>query len=121
MLAVAVTTLAACGVSDSADIGSAATEGLAEYGNTAAFVVPVDQLPASPRDDTEPSGLDSYSNPDPTLPAPRIDLSVLRSGGPPADGIPSIDTPEFHDASSVDYLDDEDIERIDRAAERLAF
>ena len=52
LLAVAVTTLAACGVSDSADIGSTATAGLAEYGNTAAVVVPVDQLPASVNEDT---------------------------------------------------------------------
>jgi len=108
LLAVAVTTLAACGLSDSSDTGSAATAGLVEYGNTAAVVVPVDQFPASPRDDSEPSGLDTYSDPDPALPAPRIDLSVLRSGGPPPDGIPSIDTPEFHTAASVDYLGDED-------------
>ena len=60
-----------------------------------------------PRDDSEPSGLATYSDPDPGLPPPSIDLSILRSGGPPPDGIPSIDTPEFHDASSVDYLDDE--------------
>ena len=57
LLAVAVTTLAACGVSDAAD--PAATAGLVEYGNTAAVVVPVDQLPASPLDDVEPSGLDT--------------------------------------------------------------
>ena len=28
---------------------------------------------------------------------------MLRSGGPPPDGIPSIDAPEFHTASTVDY------------------
>ena len=42
------------------------------------------------------------------MPPPTIDLSVLRSGGPPPDGIPSIDAPEFHTASTVDYLDDDD-------------
>jgi hypothetical protein len=108
LLAVVVTTLAACGVSDSSDTGSAAPAGLVEYGNTATVVVPVDQLPASHRDDSKASGLDTYSDPEPTLPVPRIDLSVLRSGGSPPDGIPSIDTPEFHIAASVDYLGDED-------------
>jgi hypothetical protein len=108
LVAVAVVGLAACGTTGSADDGSAVADGTVDYGDSAAVVIPVEQLPASPRDDSVPSGLDTFSQADPTLPPPAIDLSVLRSGGPPPDGIPSIDTPEFHDAASVDYLGDED-------------
>ena len=112
LIAIALITLSACGTSDSADDGlandgSGATVGIVDYGNTGAVVVPVEQLPASPRDDSLPSGLATFSDPDPTLPSPTIDLSILRSGGPPPDGIPSIDTPVFHDALSVDYLGDD--------------
>lgn len=49
-----------------------------------------------------PSALD-----DPTaegLPEPLIDVSQLRSGGPPPDGIPAIDDPRFDIAGDVDWL-----------------
>lgn len=73
------------------------------YSESAAVVVATEQPPSSARQDV-PSGLDSYREPLDELPPPSIDLSVLRSGGPPPDGIPSIDDPVFHDASTVDYL-----------------
>ena len=39
-------------------------------------------------------------------PPPLIDLNEIRSGGPPPDGIPSIDEPKFHTPSEVDFLED---------------
>ena len=39
-------------------------------------------------------------------PAPLIDLNELRSGGPPPDGIPSIDEPKFLTPSQVDFLEE---------------
>lgn len=38
-----------------------------------------------------------------------IDLQEIASGGPPRDGIPSIDQPTFVDIAAVDYLQDDDI------------
>ncbi|MFC6286120.1 DUF3179 domain-containing protein [Nocardioides sp. GCM10027113] len=40
-----------------------------------------------------------------SFPEPLIDLDDLLSGGPPPDGIPSIDDPQFQRASEVDWLD----------------
>ena len=79
-------------------------EGIVLYTDSAAEVVNVDQAPPSPRDERRPSGLSSWQDPVDDLPPPSIDLSILRSGGPPPDGIPSIDEPVFHAASTVDYL-----------------
>lgn len=73
------------------------------YSESSAVVVETAQIPSSERQDV-PSGLDSYREPFAELPAPTIDLGVLRSGGPPPDGIPSIDDPVFHAAATVDYL-----------------
>ncbi|RLE24917.1 MAG: hypothetical protein DRJ50_03925 [Actinobacteria bacterium] len=39
-------------------------------------------------------------------PAPLIDLNELRSGGPPPDGIPSVDEPKFLSPSEVDFLEE---------------
>jgi hypothetical protein len=39
-------------------------------------------------------------------PTPLIDLNELRSGGPPPDGIPSIDEPKFLTPSEVDFLEE---------------
>jgi len=49
-----------------------------------------------------PSALDNPD--DPSLPATLIDPSDLVSGGPPPDGIPPIDHPEFAPAGEVDWL-----------------
>lgn len=83
---------------------SASDVGLVNYTDTDAEVVAVEQTPSAPRDESQPSGLDSWQDPTDALPPPSIDLSVLRSGGPPPDGIPSIDEPVFHAAAGVDYL-----------------
>jgi hypothetical protein len=55
---------------------------------------------------TEASG--SVPTAERTLPLPMSPQEVsdqARSGGPPKDGIPSIDDPQFIDASAVDFLD----------------
>ncbi len=38
----------------------------------------------------------------------RVPVDDIRSGGPPRDGIPSIDNPRFVSASDVDYLKEDD-------------
>ena len=38
-----------------------------------------------------------------------IPLNEVRDGGPGKDGIPSIDNPQFTNANSVDFLNDEDL------------
>jgi hypothetical protein len=68
-------------------------------------VVAVEQVAASPREDTV-SALD-----DPTadaLPRPLLDPNELLSGGPPPDGIPAIDEPKFVRASTATFLEDDE-------------
>jgi len=63
-------------------------------------VAPVEQSPV----EAVPSALDSIDQDG--LPEPLIERSDLQEGGPPPDGIPSIDEPKFHRAGDVDFLDD---------------
>lgn len=49
-----------------------------------------------------PSALDDPRHPD--FPEPLVDPAEIRPGGPPPDGIPSIDEPRFETASEVDWL-----------------
>mgnify|MGYP001820455158 CR=1 FL=1 len=100
--------LAACGSDQADEVPGTAEAGVVEYRDSEAEVVLVEQPQPAPRDESRPSGLATFRSPDPSLPPPTIDLSVLRSGGPPPDGIPSIDVPKFHRASTVDYLGDDD-------------
>jgi hypothetical protein len=53
-----------------------------------------------------PSALDDPRHPD--FPDPLIELEHLVAGGPPPDGIPAIDDPQFEPASDVDWLGDDD-------------
>ncbi|MEM7141061.1 MAG: DUF3179 domain-containing protein [Actinomycetota bacterium] len=62
----------------------------------------VDQLAPTGREDV-PSALDDARD-DAFGPA-LIDLDRVLSGGPPPDGIPSIDDPRFQSAASVDWLE----------------
>jgi len=68
-----------------------------------ADVVETDQAEPSSKEDV-PSGIETFGDPLASLPEPTTDLSRLRSGGPPPDGIPSIDAPVFQNAASVDHL-----------------
>ena len=58
---------------------------------------------AAPTEDV-PSALEDRNNP--AFPEPLIDPDALLSGGPPPDGIPSIDRPEFERADRVDWLEE---------------
>jgi len=40
----------------------------------------------------------------PVMPSPLIDVTDIRSGGPPPDGIPPIDEPKFQSVADVDWL-----------------
>ena len=44
----------------------------------------------------------------PLLPDPLIDPAAIISGGPPPDGIPPIDSPDFERASEVDWLESQE-------------
>ena len=82
---------------ESGEAGSAATLVYAPE------VVATEAIESSARE-AVPSGLETFRDPIAELPEPAIDLSRLRSGGPPPDGIPSIDDPVFQTADSATHL-----------------
>ncbi len=45
----------------------------------------------------------------PGLPEPLVDPSKIIAGGPPPDGIPPIDDPQFADAATVDFLEPDEL------------
>ena len=63
------------------------------------------QAVSSPREDV-PSALDDRFNE--RHPEPLIDPNDVFSGGPPPDGIASIDDPEFAPASEINFLEDDE-------------
>jgi hypothetical protein len=66
--------------------------------------VTVPQIESSPPDVTV-SGLSIARGGSPEgAPPPLVDLAEIRSGGPPPDGIPSIDAPTFLPPAEVDFL-----------------
>ena len=65
---------------------------------------PVSQIAGDPSDDGVASALSDPS--DESFPAPLIDLADIRSGGPPPDGIPPIDEPEFAAVDEIDFIED---------------
>jgi len=69
---------------------------------TAGNVVELDQIESSPRENV-PSALTDPAGEG--LPKPLVDPADIISGGPPPDGIPTIDKPKFQKASSVDWLE----------------
>jgi len=77
------------------------------------------EVTGGPREDV-PSALRDISNPD--LPEPLVDTSRIISGGPPPDGIPPIDSPQFEQASEITWLgDDEAVIALALGEERRAY
>ncbi len=58
---------------------------------------------AAPRRDV-PSALDDPDHS--SFPSPLLDVDQLLAGGPPPDGIPAIDEPNFQPVAEVDWLED---------------
>jgi hypothetical protein len=92
-------------VFDRSSSGGATPQGLTPEDVARVGVAPP-QVPPSPKE-RGPSGLrlilgDKVAN----LPEPAISLSELLSGGPPPDGIPSIDKPVFERADAVHFVAD---------------
>jgi hypothetical protein len=57
--------------------------------------------------DVTVSGLAIYRGEDVDgAPEPLVDLDEIRSGGPPPDGIPSIDDPKFIGVDEIDFLEE---------------
>jgi hypothetical protein len=67
--------------------------------------VSVTQAEASPEEDVISAVDDPGAE---GLPEPLVDVDRLVSGGPPPDGIPSIDEPRFDRAADVDFLEPEE-------------
>ena len=70
-------------------------------GDSSQVVIDFEPIASTPREDV-PSGLRDRRNPD--HPEPLIDLSEILSGGPPPDGIPPLENPDFEAAGEVDWL-----------------
>ena len=101
LLSTVVLVGAACGSSASED-GGPLSSGPAE----STVATGAEQLEPSPLDVTV-SGLAMYRGEQiDGAPEPLVDLDDIRSGGPPPDGIPSIDDPSFVSASDVDFLEE---------------
>lgn len=74
----------------------------------------------SPREDVPSALRDGIDQP--SLPAPLVNPGDLVSGGPPPDGIPSVDEPAFVDPASVDWLvDDEPVLALELGGEHRAY
>jgi hypothetical protein len=69
----------------------------------AAQPVSLEQVPPSPKEDVPSALTDPNAQ---GLPAAIVDTSQIVAGGPPPDGIPSIDQPKFEKTSDVDWLED---------------
>ena len=118
---------AACGGTD--DEGS--SDAVAATGTTAATSPSADRSEPGPDDETEERTPDDPTDPDfdytsvdydaepvgsalqgdrldPSFPPPLVDPGLIRSGGPPPDGIPPIDDPRFLTVDDVDFLADEE-------------
>ncbi len=81
--------------------------------------VSLEQVPGGSREDT----LSALVDPDdPRLPTPLVDTDELRAGGPPPDGIPSVEEPTFLRAGDASFLaDDEPVLALEVDAEARAY
>ena len=90
---------------DSDTDGSAGVGSGAEAGSGAETppepVIDFEPIASTARSDV-PSALRDRRHPD--HPEPLVDLSQIRSGGPPPDGIPPLEDPAFEPAGEVDWL-----------------
>lgn len=92
--------------------------GTGEERPAASLAAHVQPAPAARRD--APSALTDPANP--SFPPPLIELGDLVAGGPPPDGIPPIDHPNFEPADSVDWLEaDEPVLALTVAGETRAY
>ncbi len=64
--------------------------------------VNVAQIPGGPRESTVSALREGMTAP--SLPEPLVAPSEVISGGPPPDGIPSIDAPKFERATDIDFV-----------------
>ena len=87
--------------SAAANEGSAAPADCGFDADLTADEFEIDQIPGDGRDDS-PSALLSYDHP--SFPPPLVDVTSIRSGGPPPDGIPPVDRPVFQTANTVDWI-----------------
>jgi hypothetical protein len=101
-LAAAVALTAAACASESADTPATAPQpvGAPLDGVDSPLDLPPGTLPDGP------SALRNFE--DPAFPPPVIDPEQIISGGPPPDGIPPLDSPEFLPVSDVDWLQDQE-------------
>lgn len=107
----ATVVLTACGTDGGTDVGDGAApttidEATSDEATSGADATPVtvQQVEASPPAVTV-SGLDIVAGgSDEGAPSPLVDPDDIRSGGPPPDGIPSIDDPRFLAPAAVDFL-----------------
>lgn len=109
--------VAACGSGDGSTTGTGgSTEGdtsdpsgpSEDTQGGAGVSIDVEQIPASPVEDV-PSALSwTRSGSLEGLPEPSVTLFDLQSGGPPPDGIPSIDEPRFTAVDEVDWVADDE-------------
>jgi hypothetical protein len=111
---------AACG---GADGGSAASgeqpDAQAPSGEDTGTPRTVEHVAASPVEDV-PSALDDPRQDG--FPEPLVDPDEVRSGGPPPDGIPSIDEPKFLRADEIGFLvEDEPVLALEVGGEVRAY
>ncbi len=90
---------------DDVEVSDQDAAGLPDQPTSEDWLVEVDQIAGDPRTDAV-SALDNSN--DPSFPSPLVNVSDIRSGGPPPDGIPSIDEPRFQQAGDVDWLGDDE-------------
>lgn len=68
--------------------------------------IEVEQISPTPPDVTKSGLAILRGDPPADAPEPLVDLDEIRSGGPPPDGIPSVDVPTFLRPGDVDFLEE---------------
>ncbi|MGF1647067.1 MAG: DUF3179 domain-containing protein [Kineosporiaceae bacterium] len=101
---VAVAGLVAVAVAATALLSGGGVGGLTAGADPTDGADPSAGASAADLDADGPSALRNVN--DPALPEPLIDTTEIVSGGPPPDGIPPIDDPQFLPVDEIDFLDD---------------